>query len=509
MGEKNKPSVYAETVRHFKIYQLGILYITMTERKAKIVCTLGPASNNKEVIFALIRNGMDVARLNFSHGDHESHRKTIEIIREGEKKYRRPVAILQDLQGIKIRVGLIKGGSVLLKKGGSLLVFPGEGVSDEKGIYISYPGIVKDAKKGDRILLDDGLIRLDVVSKGKDALKTKVIEGGILKDKKGVNLPFKISTHSFTPKDAADLDFGLEAGVDFIALSFVRTAQDVKKVRALLKEKGSDVSIIAKIEKPEALSNIDGILDEADGIMIARGDLGVEVAPEEVPLIQKRLIELSNKKGKLVITATQMLESMTVHTRPTRAEVADVANAVIDGTDALMLSAETAAGKYPLEALKMMNKVISYTEKKYPLQLYYFELQNLRFKGFSEAVAHAACRAAEDIKAKFIIAFTHSGYTARLVSKFRPKIPIIAFTPTKKIHRKMKLYWGVYPKLMRTLPNTEEMIQEVERALLEERLAQAGDEVAITASTPILGAGKTNLMKLHVIGEDCRWGIKA
>lgn len=481
----------------------------MTERKAKIVCTLGPASNSKEVIFALIRNGMDVARLNFSHGDHESHKKTIGIIREGEKRYRKPVAILQDLQGIKIRVGLIKGGSVLLKKGSAVSVFPGEGVSDEKGIYISYPGIVRDAKKGDRILLDDGLIRLDVVSKARGALKTKVIESGILKDKKGVNLPFKISTHSFTHKDETDLDFGIKAGVDFVALSFVRTAHDVRKVRDLLKEKNSGVSIIAKIEKPEALLNLEDILEEADGIMIARGDLGVEVAQEEVPLIQKRLIELSNKKGKLVITATQMLESMTIHTRPTRAELADVANAVIDGTDALMLSAETASGKYPVEALKMMNKVIGYTEKKYPLQLHYFELQNLRFKGFSEAVAHAACRAAEDIKAKFIIAFTHSGYTARLVSKFRPKIPVIAFTSRENIQRKMKLYWGVYPKLMRTLPNTEEMILAVEKELLEEKLSQKGDKVAITASMPILGAGKTNLMKLHVVGEDSRWGIKA
>lgn len=473
----------------------------MTERKAKIVCTLGPASSTKGIIFSLIRNGMDVARLNFSHGTHEGHRKIIEIIREGSRKFKMPVAILQDLQGIKIRVGLIRNGSVFLKKGSNVLVLPGEGLGDENKIFISYPHIVRDAKRGDRILLDDGLIRLDIISKDRGALKTRVSEGGILRDRKGVNLPFRITAPSFTLKDSADLAFGMKMGVDYAALSFVRKAGDIKKVRAQLKKNGAAIHLIAKIEKSEALSNIEDIFDEADGIMIARGDLGVEVSPEEVPIIQKKLIELANKKGKIVITATQMLESMTIHTRPTRAEATDVANAVIDGTDALMLSAETAIGKYPVETLKMMNRIIGYTEKQYPKQLCYFEIQDLRFNGFSEAVAHAACRAADDIKAKFIIAFTQSGFTARIVSKFRPGVPVISFSPSKDIQNRLSLCWGVYPELMRVFPSTDKMLNEVEKSLLGGKMVRKGDRIVIIASTPIMGAGKTNFMKLHAIGE--------
>ncbi|GAB4413621.1 MAG: pyruvate kinase [Thermodesulfovibrionales bacterium] len=470
-------------------------------RKAKIVCTIGPASNKRAVIFSLIRNGMDVARLNFSHGDHESHGRAIALIREGAVRYGRPVAILQDLQGIKIRVGLIRGGSVFLKKGSEVLVLPGDGVGDEKSIYISYPAIVRDAKKGDRILLDDGLIHLEVTAKVRGALKARVIEGGILKDRKGVNLPFRVSMPAFTQKDALDLDFGLRMGVDYVALSFVRKAADIIEVKDWLKKKGLSIPLIAKIEKPEALDNIESILDEVEGIMIARGDLGVEVSPEEVPVIQKRLIGLSNRKGKIVITATQMLESMTEKMRPTRAEATDVANAVIDGSDALMLSAETASGKFPLKALMMMDKIVEYTEKQYPATLSPFKVQEFRPAGFSEAIADAAVRAAEDIKAKFIIAFTHSGFTARLVSKFRPETPIIAFTPDGHVQRKMSIYWGVQPKLMRSLSSTDEMIQEVERSLLSEGLARRGERIVITASTPILGSGKTNLLKLHTIGE--------
>lgn len=472
-------------------------------RRAKIVCTIGPASNKRAVLFPLIKNGMDVARLNFSHGDHESHRKAIELVREGAAKFKRPVAILQDLQGIKIRVGMIKGGSVLLKKGGEVLVFPGKDMGDENRIYLSYPGLVHDARKGDRILLDDGMIQLLVVSKGRDSLKTRVIEGGILKDKKGVNIPFKTSTSAFTEKDRIDLDFGIKMGVDYVALSFVRTVNDIKKLTDYLKSKKKSIPVIAKIEKPEALTNIEKVIDSVDGIMIARGDLGVEVSPQRVPIIQKRLIELSNKMGKLVITATQMLESMTEHTRPTRAETTDVANAVIDGTDALMLSAETASGKYPVESLKMMNEIIGYTEKQYAPHPFHMADMLYHFRGslFSEAVADAACRAAEDINAKFIVAFTHSGFTAGLVSKFRPASPIIAFTPKEDVLKKMAMYWGVTPKLMRKLTHTDEMINEVGKSLLNEGLVRKGDRIVITASTPLLGAGKTNLLKLHTIGE--------
>lgn len=486
-------------------------------RRAKVICTIGPTSSTRAVLFSLIKNGMDVARLNFSHGDHESHKKAIELIREGSKKYNRQVAILQDLQGIKIRAGRVKGGSVFLEKGSKVIVVPGDGIGDQTKIYITFADIVKSARKGDRISLDDGLIQLQVESKGRNSLNTTVAESGILTDRKGVNLPFKIEAPSFTEKDAADLDFGLAMDVDYVALSFVRSADDIERVEDRFKKKKKRLPIIAKIERPEALTNIEEILDRTDGIMIARGDLGIELPPEEIPVIQKRLISLSNKKGKLVITATQMLESMTEHIRPTRAEAADVANAVIDGTDALMLSAETASGKYPVEALAMMNKIIEYTERNSPAQSSSFRFAGSRCNStaalpdeagafvkalFSEAVADAACRAAEDIHARFIIACTDSGFTARLVSKFRPRMPIIAVTPDARTRKRMALYWGVDPKLMRPPTGTDEMISEVEKLLLEEGLVKKGEGIVITASAPLLGSGKTNLMKLHIIGGE-------
>ena len=472
----------------------------MNIRKSKIVCTIGPASGSREMIHFLIKSGMDVARLNFSHGDHEFHRRMTGFIREESRRIHKPVAILQDLQGIKIRVGLVKGGSVELKKGSEVFLHAGHEASNDKDIFISYPALRKDVKIGDRILFDDGLIQAHVTGKTRDFLKAKIIEGGILKDKKGVNLPHtKTTLSSFTEKDRKDLELGLRMDVDYVALSFVRRADDVRIVREWLnKKRRSDLPLIAKIEKPEALDNIDEILDEVEGIMVARGDLGVEVFPEEVPVIQKTLINKANAKGKIVITATQMLESMTEHSRPTRAEATDVANAVIDGTDALMLSAETTTGKYPLDAVRMMDKIIRYTESQFSHQPSAISHQRSDFSG---AVAEAACAASEDIGARAIVAFTQSGFTARLVSKFRPKVPIIAFTPNRKVKRRMSLYWGVTPALIRHLSNTDEMIREVEKSLLDSRIAKGGDNIVITAGSPLLKRGKTNLMKLHVIGE--------
>jgi pyruvate kinase len=469
----------------------------LSNRKAKIVCTIGPASARKEVIFSLIKNGMDVARLNFSHGDHDTHKKAIEFIRDISRKYIRPVAILQDLQGIKIRVGLIEGGEVELKKGSKLLLIPGEGIGNQKQIFISYPALHKDAKRGDRILLDDGLIQLSVLGRARNAIRTKVVEGGILKDRKGVNLPgIKTSVAAFTEKDEKDLLFGINMNVDYVAISFVRDASDIRKVKEWLKHRKQQIPIIAKIEKPEALCNIEEILSEADGIMVARGDLGVEMPAEEVPLIQKGLIDKANKKGKIVITATQMLESMTEHLRPTRAETTDVANAVIDGTDALMLSAETATGKYPVEAVRMMDRIISYTERMKETESSY-----IRGDIFAEATAGAACRAAEDINAKALVAFTQSGFTARLLSKFRPKVPIIALTPDERIKNRVCLYWGVTPKIMKLPATTDEMVTGIEKSLLEEHVVKKGDSIVITSSSPLSTMGKTNFMKLHRIGE--------
>jgi len=466
-------------------------------RKAKIICTIGPSSANRETISSLMKNGMNVARLNFSHGDHSVHRRTFELIRSVSAEYHRPIAILQDLQGVKIRVGLIEGGEVELKKGNILLLIPGTGTGNQKQIYISHPGLMRDVRKGDRILLDDGLIQLSVLGKARNALRAKVMEGGILKDRKGVNLPgIKLSVKSFTGKDRKDLLLGIQMGVDYVAISFVRDAGDIKKVKEWLARKKQVLPVIAKIEKPEALNNIEEILSIADGIMIARGDLGVEMPPEEVPLIQKELIISANKKGKIVITATQMLESMTEHLRPTRAETTDVANAVLDGTDALMLSAETASGKYPVYALKMMDRINRYTE--------YMKAGESSYMGgniFSEATADAACRAAEDINAKVLVAFTQSGFTAGLLSKFRPGVPIIACTPDERIRNRVSLYWGVTAKIMKLPSTTDEMVSEVERLLIAEHIVKAGDSIVITSSSPLSTQGKTNFMKLHRIGE--------
>ncbi|UCE78443.1 MAG: pyruvate kinase [Nitrospiraceae bacterium] len=469
----------------------------MNHRYTKIVCTLGPASATKKVIFRMIRDGLDVARLNFSHGSHESHRRLIELVREGARRYGRQVSILQDLQGIKIRCGRFRDGRAELKRGRKIALLSGNGTGDGATIYVSYKYLIRDAKLGDRILLDDGLIQLRVVQKTSDRLIARVIEGGIITDKKGVNLPgMKISQRAFTAKDRKDLAFGLQMKIDYVAISFVRTASDIKQVKTWMKRKAPAIRVIAKIEKPEALENIGKIREISDGIMVARGDLGVEVLPEKVPLIQKDLINRANKKGKLVITATQMLESMTEHLRPTRAETTDVANAVLDGTDALMLSAETSVGKYPNASLKMMDRIIRHTEKIQQVQSVYD-----RGNSYAAALADAACRAATDIHATVLVSFTRTGYTARLISKFRPTVPIIAFTPSPEVLSRLPLVWGVIPKPMRPAAHTDQLLKAVEKALLKEKIVKSGDSIVIITSSPLSTRGRTNFMKLHGIGE--------
>ncbi len=440
---------------------------------------------------------MDVARLNFSHGTYAEHEKAVESIRAAACRYDRPVAVLQDLKGLKIRIGPVKGGAVMIEKGSTLALTPVNTPGDARLVQVVYPGLLRDVKTGDRILIDDGLIQLKVVGRERDRLITTVTEGGLLKERKGVNLPgVKVSAPTFTERDIRDLMFGIKTGVDYAALSFVRSGSDILRVKKWLKKHGSDLPVIAKIENRHALSNIDEIIEASDGIMIARGDLGVEVPPEEVPLIQKRLIEQCNSALKPVITATQMLESMTAHMRPTRAEAADVANAVLDGTDALMLSAETAVGKYPVRALRMMHRIISYTEKHRSSG----RAADIALKGFAPAIAGAACSSAEDINAKTIVAFSRSGFTALLVSKFRPRVPITGFTVREDIRRRMNLYWGITPYVMKFPENTDEMIAESEKALLKQGIAAKGDAVAIIASSPFASGGKTNIMKLHTVG---------
>lgn len=467
-------------------------------RKVKIICTIGPASSSREIIHKMITAGMNVCRLNFSHGTHKEHRKAVEYIREGAQKYNLPVAILQDLKGLKIRVGSIKNGFVLLEKNSTLTLTTKDIIGSNKQLSVSYPYLIKDVRIGEKILMDDGLLQLKVIGKGKDSLTAKVIEGGILREKKGVNLPgTKISGEVFTEKDKKDLEFGLKTGVDYVAMSFVHSKEDILKVKNWLKKCKADVPVIAKIERPQALENINEIIEVCDGLMIARGDLGVEVPPEKVPLIQKNLIEKCNAAMKPVITATQMLESMTEHMNPTRAEATDVANAVIDGTDALMLSGETAIGKYPVEALKMMDRIISFTEThRHKTTLY----KDIISKTFAQAIAEAACISAMDIKAKAIVAFSRTGFTALLVSKFRPRVPIVGFTIKEEVRRRMNLYWGITPQIMKFPTGTDEMISETEKALLKKNIVKRGDSIVIIATSPFTLGGKTNIMKLHKVG---------
>ncbi|MBI5741136.1 MAG: pyruvate kinase [Nitrospirae bacterium] len=466
-------------------------------RKAKIVCTIGPASSSKAIINRMIAAGMDVARLNFSHGTHESHKKAFDTIRSGARRHNSPVAVLQDIKGLKIRTGMIGGGPVYIKEGASLTLTSKNISGDGKQIQVQYPRLVKDLDIGNIVLIDDGLIRLKVTGKEKDGLITRVIEGGLLKEKKGVNFPgVRISAPAFTKKDAADIAFGVRLGIDYIALSFVRSREDILKVKDRLKREKAAVPVIAKIENRQAVENIDDIIDVADGIMVARGDLGVEFPPEEVPMIQKVLIQKCNLAMKPVITATQMLESMTEHSRPTRAEAADVANAVLDGTDALMLSGETAAGKYPVEAVEMMDRIIRFTESNVGAG----PAADIVSENFAQAIAEAACSTAMDIRAKTIVAFSRSGFTALLVSKFRPSVPVTGFTETEDVRRRMNLYRGVTPHVMKFPGNTDEMISASEKALLQKGLVKKGDTIAIIATSPFALGGKSNIMKLHRVG---------
>lgn len=468
-------------------------------RKAKIVCTIGPATNTQKMIRELIRNGMDVSRLNFSHGDHKTHADVISLVRRESSRQKKTVAILQDLQGIKIRVGNVEGDGIFLKTGQDISILPGQDISTPQKLFVSYPALLRDVKEREMVVLDDGLIKLCVHDKSTKELRAKVMEGGLLKSKKGVNLPAsKTSLHAFTVKDRRDLEFGLAAGVDYIAVSFVRTPEDIEIVLRWAKKKGIELPpLIAKIEKPEAINNINGIIDIVDGIMVARGDLGVEMPVEKVPMIQKMLIDLANKRGKLVITATQMLESMTHHTRPTRAEASDVANAVLDGTDALMLSAETASGEYPIEALKMMDTIIRYTEEHF-----FHKIQSPYQPGdqFPEAVSDGACNAARDIGATAIVVFTNKGYTARLLSKIKPNVPVIAFTPDARVLGRMPLYWGVTGRMIKRGSNMildTDCMDDIEKSLIRDGIVKKGDSIVLVASSPFLG--KANIIRLHKI----------
>jgi len=467
-------------------------------RRSKIVCTLGPASSSPERIGALIEAGMDVVRLNFSHGEQEQHHKTLQIVRAEAEKRNRAVAVLLDLQGPKIRAGKFSSGGIELKKGNEFVITTDTSVvGDEHRVSTTYAGLPGDVKPGDRILLDDGYLGLTVTDVSDTEVTTKVVTGGMLKDRKGINLPgVQVSAPSLTEKDRSDLAFGVRIGVDFIALSFVRSPEDILEARLLATIGDRHIPIIAKIEKPEAIERLEGIIEVADGIMVARGDLGVELGPEKVPLAQKRIIELTNRAGGIVITATQMLESMIGNPRPTRAEASDVANAVLDGTDALMLSGETAVGKYPVEAVRTMSRIINEIEES----AYYrqsLDAPALDLPVSANAVAHAAVVAGRQLSVKTIAVVTDSGGAARLMSEYRPEARIIALTTDDIAYRRLALYWGVTPVLIEPAFTTDEMIDQVERVLRERALAADGEYVIITMGSPI-GAGETtNMLKVH------------
>ena len=470
-------------------------------RRTTIVGTLGPASSDLASIERLISAGLNVARLNYSHGTHEEHHQRLKYVRIASSRLGIAVACLQDLSGPKIRTGeLLNPEGAPLKVGASFTLTTEEIVGDENRVTSTYAFLPRDAREGERILLDDGLIELQVEQiVGNDVL-TRVIHGGLLKPHKGINLPgTALSVAALTEKDRADAEHGLAIGVDFMALSFVRKAEDVLELKEFLAERNrSDMRVIAKIEKPEALENLSAILDATDGVMVARGDLGVELPAEEVPMFQKQIIYESYRRGRPVITATQMLDSMINNPRPTRAEASDIANAILDGSDAVMLSAETAAGKYPEESVATMSRIATHTESKH----HHFPRSwpeggsLLERHSVSRAVAKAACQVADELDAKYVITFTESGSTARLVSHFRPNRPILAFTPSDEVYRQLALPWGITPILSPHYQQLDDMLEDGYKIIRQRRLVKPGDIGVVIFGTTLI-SGATNMMKVH------------
>ncbi len=473
----------------------------MFETRAKIVCTIGPASDSPEMIEKMILAGMDVARLNFSHGTHEGHAKVVQYIRAASKKLGRPVAILQDLQGPKIRVGHFKNGPVNLVNGAKFTITKRDIDGDETIVSTTYKELPGDVKPGDMLLLDDGLIYLKVVQTDGTDVLTEVVNGGILKDHKGINLPgVNVSTPSLTEKDTEDLMFGLEQDVDYVALSFVRKPEDILHIKKIIQSKGKNTPVVAKIEKPEAVACMDAIVAVTDAVMVARGDLGVEMKTEEVPSIQKRLIKLCNKAGVPVITATQMLESMIQNPRPTRAEASDVANAILDGTDAVMLSAETASGKYPIEAITIMKKIIQLIEQEMPVDYSRRRRSGNETLPTQEGIAVVSCSLAELIDADAIVCITMSGATGRIVAKYRPHKPIIAITHSEKVLNQINLVWGLRGLLVPDLKsNIDESVLQIEKIILDRGYGKKGHTMVITAGLPFSGRGVTNSVRVEML----------
>jgi pyruvate kinase len=468
-------------------------------RKTKIVCTIGPASRVYDVIEKLIRMGMNVARLNFSHGSYKEHLQVIENIRQASLKIGQPIAILQDLGGPKIRIGKIIKEPIFLKEGSSFILTNRKVPGDEQEVSLTFPFLPQKVKKGDCIFLADGTLELKIKEFTSTDIICRVVRGGKLTSHQGVNIPnISMDIPSLTEKDYQDILFGIKNKVDFIGLSFIRRAEDVLKVRKILKEnKAEEISLIAKIEKKEAVDNLKEIIENSDGVMVARGDLGVEIPLENVPLVQKNIIKKCNFVGKPVITATQMLMSMMSNPRPSRAEVTDVANAILDGTDAIMLSEETAVGNYPLEAVETMNKIALRIEKAIDYEKILSERSISVKPTNADAISHATCQVALDLKVKAIVTFTFSGSTARMVSRYRPPVPIIAASTQDSTVKKLTLSWGVYPFKTEELADTDDMITRSRKVALETGLVRPGEKIVITAGIPFRVPGSTNLLKVE------------
>jgi pyruvate kinase len=479
-------------------------------RRCKIVCTLGPATRDPEVLGALVDAGMNCARINFSHGAAEEHAATVRRVREVAAARGVAVAILADLQGPKIRVGAIAEPGITLARGDILVLSVDPNApNDRERVSVDYPPLATEVRAGDPILMDDGALEAVVERVVGTEIETRIVTGGVLKARKGVNLPHtKLSLPSLTDKDKRDLRLALELGVDIVALSFVRKPADLDVAREVMAEVGRHVPLVAKVEKPEAVANLQAIVESAEGIMVARGDLGVEMGPEEVPLVQKRAIDLCNARGRLVITATQMLDSMIRNPRPTRAEASDVANAVFDGTDAVMLSGETAMGQHPVLVVETMARIVRRAERETLLRPY--DLGDMGFGHGPNAIARSAVASARSLSdTRAIVVYTGSGGSARLISDYRPHVPIHAFTPNQTTYQSLAVYWGVVPHLFSPTTPTEHgppgagasIFVDLDRALLERGVCERGDRVVVVMGYPVQAGTSANLLKLHIVGE--------
>jgi pyruvate kinase len=470
---------------------------TTTARRCRILATIGPSSRSPEALRALLEAGADAFRLNMSHGRQDDHAAVIACARDLARQMGRSLAILMDLQGPKIRIGTLAGGPVTLIDGAVITITTRDVPGDAECVSTTYADLPSDVRAGDCILLDDGLLELRVEHSTATDVWCRVVHGGMLKEHKGINLPgVAVSAPAVTAKDRADLEFGIAQGVDYIGLSFVRRPEDVREVKDRVEAAGAPIQVIAKLEKPEALDHLDAILEIADGVMIARGDLGVEMALEQVPVLQKEIIRKANHAGVLVITATQMLESMITNPRPTRAEASDVANAVMDGTDVVMLSGETAAGLFPVQAVRTMARIVAVAETACPPRL-----PIDHFHSHAHALARAAATLAANTPVCAIVVFTQSGLSAHLVSKERPAVPIFAFTDNTTVYNQLALWWGVTPFLCEFSPTTETQIVNLQEALLAGGHAAHGETVVIMGSLPVMRRARTNFLKLHRVEQ--------